>query len=317
MNTTKATKVKTLEKNPVAVVPEEVPTPLAISLAPALFAACLETDHKQVIALLADGANPNLAHIEVKDSVCTTITPLQATLLSISNDAATPRMLRKQVVRIAKTLFESGARIEKIERTLLLNTVAMEIDELLDVLAAQGARLKRHGFDLMCLAMANESMPMIQALARHGISPNVRDSHHSAPFLDWCAGTLRHRRTRELTALDDPEALAEVIEKFANCGVDVNHQDRMGATPLMRAIVCGEKTTAKALILAKANTDILLRNGVGALHLAAMCGSQDFLRFLAAQGVALNDLNRLHAKGLQPDVRAIVLAVQKTHFERR
>lgn len=312
MTTTKATKVKTPDKKSAPVAPEKVPTPLEISLVSDLFSACLETDHKRVIALLAGGADPNLSYIEIKGAIATPVSPLQATLLSVSNDAATPRMLRKQVVRIAKTLFDAGARIDKLERNLLLNTVAMEIDELLDVLADHGARVKRHGFELMSLAMANESIAMIEALGRHGVSPNVRDDHHSTPFLDWCSGTLRARKTKKTPTSENAKNTASVIEKFACCGVNINFQDRMGATPLMRAIVCGENTIAEALILVNANTDILLRNGVGALHLAAMCGSQEFLRFLSAQGILLNDLKRLHVKGLQPDVKAIVFAMQNT-----
>lgn len=311
MNTPKAAQAKSPETTAAPSPVEVAPSALEKSLAEPLFNACIETNHKAVVALLAQGASPNLSHMLLRGGEQHGVAPLQAMLMAVSNADATPRMLRKQVVRIAKTLFEAGAQIGNLERNLLLNTVALDADELLDVLVARGARVqRRHGFELMSLAMANESTLMINALVRQSVNPNMRDAHFSTPFLDWCSGFLRSRRTVSTPAPRDPQILSKIIQQFMESGVDINLPDHLGATPLMRALVAGENEVAKALILAKANTELLLRNGVGALHLAAACGSQDFLRFLSTQEIPTSDLKRLRIKNMQPDVKSIVLSLQ-------
>lgn len=306
MNNTVDKKSKLQKPIPSSTSNEVAYTTLEKSLAKPLFDACIDTDHKSVVAVLLQGANPNLKHLHVRDGEAFEIAPLQAMLMAVSNGDATPRMLRKQVVRIAKALFEAGAEFGNLEQDLLLSTVALDAEELLDFLVERGARVKRrHAFELMSLAMANESILMINALIKQNVNPNIRDAHFSTPFLDWCSGLLKSKSTVKNSFNKDCESISQLIGKFAASGVDIDLSDHLGATPLMRALVVGENEIAKALILSKANTEIFLRNGVGALHLAVVCGSQDFLRFLSRQEISMLDLNKLDVRNLQPDVKAI------------
>lgn len=288
------------------------PSPLEEILARPLFQACLETNHKEVQHLLSQGANPNLSYKKIMDGNAQSFFPLQATLMALSKGDATPRMLKKQVVRIATTLFDAGARLDSIERHLLFSAVDMEVEDLLELLVAKGAKVqKRQGFELVCIAMVNQSDEMLNALVKHGVNLNVRDYHLSTPFLDWISGQVRVKRAEQKLEDADTESLLKIIEKFKLCGVDINLRDHLGATPLMRCLVTGKTKTARALVLANADMELSMINGVKAIHLASACGNQDLLRFLFERGlqVEAGDISRM--ANLQPDTKSLVLSHAK------
>lgn len=270
-----------------------------------LHEACTHIRHREVVSLLAEGADPNASVAISAGALEVRLRPLQAVLAGVSTDEATPRMLRKLVVRIVVSLLDAGAVLPPVERDLLFGAVSHNVEELLDVLVKRGALVQRYGFELTAIALWNRSTTLLHALSRNGVDLNCHDAAFCTPFLNWCVA--EHAEGRTIRGTDPAESLAKLVAQFRLCGVDVNLPDRLGATALMRALASGDLVQAKGLLLAGARVDVPMRNGVTAVHLAAVCGGSDFLRFMQELHLPLGSLSALELKGLlQPDARDFI-----------
>lgn len=278
-----------------------------------LVQACLEGQYKLVVALLASGADPNaLGHASAPDgSAWEGITPLQATILATASvEEVTPKMLRKQTARIVRVLLSRGALTVEIERDLVHHCANHNLAEVLEVLAEHNVRLRRYGYDLVAIAMHHGHLDVLQVLNGHNCAVNLQNDKGSRPFLDICSGTVRAAITGRKPPIASVEVLAERLRTYIALGLDLEAADKVGATPLMRAIVTGNETMAWALLACGASPRVVMRNGVCITHLAAACMGSAFLRQFLKLTDTQSELRRLQARRLQPDVRAIVQAVQ-------
>ena len=285
---------------------DELPPPVPVSLGPALIAACLAADPKGVAALLAQGADPSFScGASRADAALISSTPLSA--VSRAFGVADP----SRIADVARLLLANGARLESTDQVdLAVGAVEHDCWQILDVLLSAGADLAPLAFGLMCIAIARQSVVMVAALRNRGIDPNVRDARGVTSIWAWCTGELDDLAPQSL-ATPDLDAVTDFVRRLVECGVYVDAVDGVGATPLMRALVAKRTDVAKALIANGARTDVRLRSGVSALHLAAVCAGPEFLRFLAQREIPLRDLKRLAMDGLQPDVRASIAAIDR------
>ena len=170
---------------------------------------------------------------------------------------------------------DSESEIPKLEDSLFLQTVR---------LASGNPMLEdAHGRNgLHCLAMASLSVKSVMDKSNLSPQPNV--------------GRQRKKGTPSKERLDSSEDRLKlrrsIAEGLLNSGVDPNHYDRYGNTPLM--MFCAElpedddyKTGPKILeLLLERGADINARNRAGetALHIAARRGRKLAVRVLIKQG---------------------------------
>lgn len=276
---------------------------LNTTLAEPLIEACSEGRFKDVAALLDSGADPNAGVEEMGRNGVRLVRPLTAIFRVVARGDTMPKIAQRQSHRIMQTLIEHGARIRIVEREVLIYAVRLGLPKTLQFLVEQGARAHRYAHELMENAILMHKLDCIDALASFGIDPNVRDQWGSTTFLDICAGNLR-LEVRAGVPQDLTQRLGQLIEH----GIDIHATDRMGTTALMRAVVSQQDGLMQALLIHKASAAPTLRNGVCAVHLAALSGSINRIRLIMAHADVRKDLERLNVKRLQPDVKAFLAA---------
>jgi ankyrin repeat protein len=270
---------------------------------------------RDVQKMLEAGANPNRpvpAAPSERFSAASEITPLMAAIRVIANTDTTPRLAARQAIRTMQALFDSGASLQFDERVLLLICVQQGQEDVLEFLVRNGANARKYQWELIQTSLANQRDNMVKALKSHGLDPNVSNQWGVTPFLELCSGNTRMKpRFDDEPDREDETSYAEYFAKLASHGVDLNARDRIGVTGLMRSIVSGQSRIAKALVLAGADVNAQLRNGVAAIHLAACCSSQDLVRLLLAKGASQDDLLRLTAKRIQPDAKSMIAGIRQ------
>jgi ankyrin repeat protein len=279
------------------------------TLSISLVQACSEGDIRQIEALLRAGADPNYQCATTVYGIPTTTSPILAAADVAKRTDSMPKMLLRQSGRILRLLISAGAVAAPKEKQILETLAATGNEEGFELIATQqGVRPARYAHALVSSAMMHHHPNFIATLRRYGIDPNVRDAWGATPLLDICSAQLpffhdtywTDTREKEFWYLRHLTALAAV-------GVDLNVRDRVGATPLMRAIVSKQLSIARALVHAGADIECHLKNGVATLHLAAYCTNREFMEMLMSHLPSRRDLIRMKLLRLQPDVRAFML----------
>lgn len=70
--------------------------------------------------------------------------------------------------------------------------------------------------------------------------------------------------------------------------ININHLDRYGQTPLMRAAHAGHRETVEALIAQRASLNVTAKFGLSALMLAVIAGHTEIAHLLAKAGADLS-----------------------------
>lgn len=278
-------------------------------LAKSLILACSEGDAGKIDELLKNGADPNYQSDILLYGIPSKTFPLLAAAEFVKKKVGLPILLRKHATNLIKKLTDAGAIPSLCERQLLETIAATGNDDAMALLVSHHARPARHAHALISSAMIHHHPHMIAQLKVFGVDPNIKDGWGSSPLLDICCAQLpffhdhhwADTHEKELWYLRHMQALKHV-------GVDLNIRDRVGATPLMRAIVSGQIGIAKALIHAGADINAQLKNGVATIHLAAFCTNRNFMDFMMGFSPQRNDLVRMTLKRLQPDVKAFITA---------
>lgn len=275
------------------------------TLAEPLIEACSEGRFKDVVSLLESGADPNLGVEEVGKNGVRQVYPITATFRVLARGDSLPKMAQRQAERIVDALVQAGAKIRQVEREALIHAVRLGMPEMISFLTDHGARLHRHGHELMEIAILQNKLECAHRLKSLGIDPNVQDQWGCTSFLDICAGKLKLDLVEP--ALHDADPLRwyrnRMGELFA-LGVKINNTDRAGATALMRAIVCRQEVIVRALLEEGSSLQPVMRNGVGALHLAASSGSLECFKRVARHASDRSQIERMSAAGLPADVQA-------------
>lgn len=292
--------------------PAERPQPRQIDHM--LLTACYDGRQREIPILVAGGADPNMIFEDGAGISPRRITPLLAVMRVAARGDTTPKLARKQTLRLLKLLFDQGALPKLCDRELVLSAINLDAGEILSFLIETGgARIGRMARESMCVAMFGRRYEAFDTLRTYGLDPNIRDTWGSTPLLELASEHPRLLQDAEWVSRkhEDLWHFRQLLQ-LVRLGVDIDAGDRIGATPLMRALVAGLPGLARALVRAGANTQVMLRNGVSTLHLAAACGNQDFLRFLVANGASFQEFRRLKSKRLQPDMRSYIVSALKT-----
>ena len=109
----------------------------------------------------------------------------------------------------------------------------------------------------------------VRALLAAGASPIALDKTGSNAF----AGIGPHRNR------------GAIIQMLVMAGGDPNHQDVVGCTPLMLAVVAGDASYVRALLRAGASANLLNGNGESALTFAIVWSRDNIARILLRHGV--------------------------------
>jgi hypothetical protein len=277
----------------------------------ALLVACHDGKLREIPILINGGANPNTIFEDGGGVSQKKITPLIAAMRVAARSDTTPKLARAQTLRVLKILIENGAAVRLVDRELVLSAINLDAGDILSFLIETGgARINRMARESMCVAMFGRRYEAFDTLRTFGIDPNIRDVWGSTPLLELCSEHPRLLQDSEWTRHRGDELWHfRQLLQLIRVGVDINAGDRIGATPVMRALVAGLPALARALIRAGANPGVMLRNGVSTMHLSAACADQDFLRFMAANEASFEDFRRLKTKRLQPDTRAYIISV--------
>lgn len=240
----------------------------------ALIEACSSGRLKDVEALLASGADPTKGVDERGRHGLRKVFPLTATFRVVARGDALPRVAHRQVERIISALITAGATVLNVDREVLLYAVRLGMPDMLTFLFDKGARVLKFGHELMETSILHHKMECAKRLKLLGVDPNVRDQWGSTTFLDICSGMLRLRMEEPAPYQEDPVHWyrQRMTELFA-LGVKINNTDHSGVTALMRSIVSNQEVIMRALLQEGASLHPTMRNGVGALHLAAYSGS--------------------------------------------
>jgi uncharacterized protein len=75
-----------------------------------------------------------------------------------------------------------------------------------------------------------------------------------------------------------------VVEILTKAGVDPNHQDSAGSTPLMLAVIADDKSYVRALLRAGASENLINGNGESALTFAIVWRRHGIVRILLRHG---------------------------------
>lgn len=275
------------------------------SLAEPLNEACSEGRFKDVVSFLESGADPNLGVKEMSKNGMRQVYPITATFRLLARGDSLPKLAQRQAERIVSALVRAGAKIQQVEREALIHAVRLGMPEMISFLAGHGARLHRHGHELMELAILQNKLECAHRLKALGIDPNVQDSWGCTSFLDICAGKLQLGLVEpELHTADPLKWYRNRMGELFALGVKINNTDRAGATALMRAIVCRQDVIVQALLEEGSSLQPVMRNGVGALHLAASSGSLECFKRVARHLADRSQIDRMSATGLQADVQA-------------
>ncbi|ALN88283.1 ankyrin repeat domain-containing protein [Lysobacter capsici] len=161
--------------------------------------------------------------------------------------------------------------------------------ERIDWLLGQGADANvydAHGDTVLfaLLGQAPASLPALQALLRHGVSPAGRGG--LGRFLATCSAGDQAARGLEQFALD-------LLER----GADAFSRTPAGDPPLAIAVRLGWSRLLERLLAAGVDLNTRDSHGMSALHLAAALGRDGMLKRLVAHGA---DPNLLAADGQTP-----------------
>lgn len=295
------------------ILPDGIPPLFMVQEASAdhLVQACLNSQLRIVATLLVAGADPNAAGIAKTENgqAYEGITPIQAAVLAVKSGEVTPKMLRKQAARIVKLLLEHGAQVDAIERDLVMHCANHDLGEVLEVLAEHDVKLRRHAYDAIGIALHHGHVDVLRSLQKKSCPINLMNDRGSRPFLDLCSRSLRAPILPKGAPAKTAEALAQRIQNLVDCGLDLEATDKVGATALMRAVVCGNEPMALALLSLGANHHARLRNGVSVAHLAVVRNRTSFVRRLVSMVDVREDLRRMQAMNMQPDMRSLLATV--------
>lgn len=272
-----------------------------------LISACGDGNIKNIEKLLELGANPNYVSDVLNLTAKRVMTPLVAAAKFAGGVSGTPKMLKLQSTRMIKLLMRSGASISQCEKSFLEAVLVAGNIEVLMLSIDNGIDIDKYAFAFMSIAISHGYCDVLESLKKLNISPNIQDGNGSTAFLSLCGGALSLKKNSQWECVKDKEYwYLERITQLINSGIDINMKDKVGATPLMRAIVTGQWAIAKALILAGANIEESLENGVSTLHLASSCANHDFIAFYLSYSPAKKGLLRMKIKKIQPDVKALI-----------
>lgn len=277
-----------------------------------LLAACKDGKIKDVTRLLQMGCNPNYSSAQNRiDQQIPTTPILAAATYPISGDG-TRKMMFKQAGRIIDELLKAGGRLGDVAIPYLDVVSGSGNIDGVNLAAEQGVDVHKLGYVCMASAMRSADDAMISHLVGMGIPINIRDKWLSTPFMNICAGNITFRRDEKLSSRKKIPWLVAKISCLKASGVDLDEKDSVGATPLIRAISTENWAVAEALILCGADSDVKLRNGVGATHLITRYGSRDFICFYLKQKKPFADLEHMKLLKIQPDIRSIIATFLRT-----
>lgn len=93
--------------------------------------------------------------------------------------------------------------------------------------------------------------------------------------------------------LNDSQSLSLLIERLLKAGVEVNHHDENGETPLMtviRSSLLGA-TTAYSVLAAGAHVNARKQNGESVLHIALLSGNIEATEAILAKGANVDAID--------------------------
>lgn len=154
------------------------------------------------------------------------------------------------------------------EKKKLLGYGNTDPDEFFTFFSHAFAHPVQYGEDLR-LAAARGENDVVAAFIRRGCDPNAGDGlgwtaiHHAAQY-GWV------------------KTIDVIVETHGREKMDLDAQDKKGWTAFMNAIANSEKGCAQKLIQLGADTNVASWYGRNAMHIAAMKGLEDMVRFLTS-----------------------------------
>ncbi|MEZ5477051.1 MAG: ankyrin repeat domain-containing protein, partial [Thiolinea sp.] len=247
-----------------------------------LYLALEQQHQEQAMALLAAGADPNLADKEG-------VTPLVFAVRH--NDKA-----------LLQALLDKGAAVNLQDKSgqnpLFALVDSGTATDLIDLLIAAGVDLKitdKQGQGILqALAESrskDEALPRLRKLLEQGLSPKVSNARRETPL--------------HLAVISNAPKTAALLLDYQ---ADPNAQDAEGATPLHYAVRIHSFRLLDALLKHHADPGKLNYYGKSPLHLAVEQGNQGMVEALLAAQASVNTQDR--------DLRTpLISAVANNHTE--
>ncbi|MGM0369180.1 MAG: ankyrin repeat domain-containing protein [Bacillota bacterium] len=126
-----------------------------------------------------------------------------------------------------------------------------------------------------------------------------------SPDDDNCLLLETVEQTPENEMLQDSLFLATLlnevglIDDLAKLGVDLDHTDQKERTPLINAVICGNKKIVDKLLNLGAVLEIKDETGYTALHWAIMLGAVEIVKLLLAAGADSRIISKTGLNGLE------------------
>lgn len=296
--------------------PDTSPTirlPTLSELGQELQRICSAGDIKSLRARLASMVNaPDKTGLDIlTDLECKNL--LVATAEFAENTDGTPKIQRKVAARMLRVLIDNGAIRFIGAKELVATVVRTSNTEALADLMSKGVELKEMS-RLCCVNAAQAADPEVLAmLVGAGVDLNAADTHGNAVIHLIASGTVSFNiPKRQQNRAARVKLMRQKLSNLRDAGVDIDLQDKLGATALLRAIASSNLDLARALVDIGADVERPMRHGVNAIHLAVASCPRDFVDHLFAGRQHLPTLRTLRLTKLQPDTRSLIDLHTKT-----
>lgn len=141
----------------------------------------------------------------------------------------------------------------------------------------------KNGCTALVLALNKGHFRVVEFLLHSGASSNTSDIKGDTP-LHYISGFKQ-----ELLKEKDINLFFEIFELIILLGADINQQNKIGETPLIKACREGQELATYFLLIQKARSDLYTKSNVGPLHVAVRMQHVSIIELLLKFGVSAEE----------------------------